>query len=136
MRLLTHNTMRNNTATATEASTLHITAVEVRVDEQTTPNTTTDTNAQKQREIEFAKHVLPILNWSTLIQGAKALGLDSLPLEITTDLANDEGFLQALYHVLMNVHLVRGMLKCSETGREFPVTDGIVNMMLEEDECE
>ena len=87
--------MRNNTATATEASTLHITAVEVRVDEQTTPNTTTDTNAQKQREIEFAKHVLPILNWSTLLQGAKALGLDSLPLEITTDLANDEGFLQA-----------------------------------------
>jgi uncharacterized protein YbaR (Trm112 family) len=35
---------------------------------------------------------------------------------------------------VMNVHLVDGMLTCSITGREFPVSDGIVNMMLEEEE--
>jgi multifunctional methyltransferase subunit TRM112 len=60
----------------------------------------------------------------------------SLPPTVTTELAEDEGFLRALYHVLMNVHLVDGMLTCEVTGREFPVTDGIVNMMLEEHECE
>jgi multifunctional methyltransferase subunit TRM112 len=36
----------------------------------------------------------------------------------------------------MNIHLVQGMLTCPVTGREFPVTDGIPNMMLEEEECE
>ena len=55
---------------------------------------------------------------------------------MTPELASDDGFLRALYHVLMDVHLVNGMLTCPDTGREFPVTDGIVNMMLEEGECE
>jgi len=64
------------------------------------------------------------------------MGLDSLPPSVTPELAQDEGFLRALYHVLMNVHLMNGMLTCRETGREFPVTDGIVDMMLEENECE
>ena len=46
------------------------------------------------------------------------------------------GFCRHCIMCLMNVHLVNGMLTCSETGREFPVTDGIVNMMMEESECE
>lgn len=133
MKLLTHNVMRNNTAATSQSeSPLRITATQVRVDE---PSSNDDADAQR-REIEFAKHTLPILNWESLLQGAKAMGLDSLPPAVTPELAQDEGFLRALYHVLMNVHLVNGMLTCSETGREFPVTDGIVNMMLEEQECE
>lgn len=133
MRLLTHNVMRSNTAAASGSqSALRITATEVRVDE---PASDADADALR-REVEFAKHTLPILDWEALLQGAKAMGLDSLPPAVTPELANDEGFLRALYHVLMNVHLVNGMLTCSETGREFPVTDGIANMMLEENECE
>jgi len=125
--------MRNNTAAAKHSeSPLRITATQVRVDE---PASNDDPDAQK-REIEFAKHTLPIIKWDSLLQGASALGLNSLPPKVTPELANDEGFLRALYHVLMNVHLVNGMLTCRETGREFPVTDGIVNMMLEENECE
>mmetsp|Transcript_40474 Transcript_40474/g.84695 ORF Transcript_40474/g.84695 Transcript_40474/m.84695 type:complete len:134 (-) Transcript_40474:474-875(-) len=133
MRLLTHNVMRNNTSAASHSEApLRITATQVRVDEPN--NNSSDDN--ERREIEFTKHTLPILNWNSLLQGASAMGLDSLPPSVTPELANDEGFLRALYHVLMNVHLVNGMLTCSETGREFPVTDGIVNMMLEEEECE
>jgi multifunctional methyltransferase subunit TRM112 len=49
-------------------------------------------------------------------------------------LANDPDFLKALYHVLMNVHLVEGMLTCPVTGREFPVENEIPNMMLDEAE--
>ncbi|KAL7528753.1 hypothetical protein ACHAXR_005141, partial [Thalassiosira sp. AJA248-18] len=121
------------TAAASQSnSPLRITATQIRVDE---PTSNDDADSQR-REIEFSKHTLPILNWDSLLQGAKAMGLDSLPPSVTPELANDEGFLRALYHVLMNVHLVNGMLTCSETGREFPVTDGIVDMMLEENECE
>lgn len=133
MRLLTHNVLRNNTKAANGSNApLRITATEVRVDEPTTNN---DPDAQR-REIEFAKNMLPALNWDTLIEGAKSMGLDSLPPSVTPELANDEGFLRALYHVLMDVHLVNGMLTCTETGREFAVTNGIANFMLEEDECE
>jgi multifunctional methyltransferase subunit TRM112 len=55
---------------------------------------------------------------------------------LTVELADDSSFLQALYHILMNVHLIKGMLTCPVTGKEFPVTDGIPKMMLEEEECE
>jgi multifunctional methyltransferase subunit TRM112 len=133
MRLLTHNVLRNSTAAAKGSnSPLRITATEVRVDEQTNNNNP----YAERREVEFARNILPALNWETLIEGAKAMGLDSLPPSVTPELANDEGFLRALYHVLMDVHLIAGVLTCTETGREFAVTNGIVNMMLEENECE
>jgi multifunctional methyltransferase subunit TRM112 len=64
------------------------------------------------------------------------MGIQALPPALTEEMANDPEFLQALYHILMNVHLIKGMLTCPETGREFPVLDGIPNMILEEDECE
>jgi multifunctional methyltransferase subunit TRM112 len=129
MRLLTHNVLRNNSATSTGAKALKITPVEVRVDEPTPDSST------QEREITFVKSLLPSLDWETLRSGAKAMGLDSLPPAVNPEIAQDEVYLPALYHVLMDVHLVNGMLTCEETGREFPVTDGIVNMMLEESEC-
>lgn len=64
------------------------------------------------------------------------MGIKTLPSNLTETLAQDPNFLKALYHILMNVHLVKGMLTCPVTGREFPVTEGIPNMVLEEDECE
>jgi multifunctional methyltransferase subunit TRM112 len=144
MRLLTHNVMRNNASAASSAkSPPRITAAtKVRVDESAASASSAggddddDFAAASRREVEFARHVLPILDWESLVQAASAMGLMSLPPSVSTDLAEDEGFLRALYHVLMNVHLVDGMLTCEVTGREFPVTDGIVNMMLEEHECE
>jgi len=137
MRLLTHNVLRNNTAAAKSKNTnspLLITATEIRVDEPTCASSSDP--AQQQREIAFAKNILPSLDWPTLLQGAKAMGLESLPPMVTPELAADEGFLRALYHVLMDVHLVNGMLTCPDTGREFPVTDGIVDVMLQESECD
>jgi multifunctional methyltransferase subunit TRM112 len=64
------------------------------------------------------------------------VGIATLPPILTDNLARDPAFLQALYHVLMNVHVIRGMLTCPKTGREFPIQDGIPNMILEEEECE
>ena len=64
------------------------------------------------------------------------MGISTLPPTLTDALVEDPLFLRALYHILMNVHLVKGMLTCPVTGREFPVQDGIPNMMLEEEECE
>lgn len=131
MRLLTHNTMKNNTKDADgKGFPLRITAVEVKVVDNP------DATNVGQREIDFVKHTLPVLDWPALVQGAAQLGIPTLPPQLTEQLAQDPAFLQALYHILMNVHLVKGMLTCPASGREFPVTDGIANMMLEEEECE
>lgn len=131
MRLLTHNTMRNNSGEAKgKGFPLRITAVEVKVLDNP------EAGAAEQRDIEFVKKMLPILEWPALVQAASQMGIATLPPTLTTDLAESQAFLQALYHILMNVHLIKGMLTCPVTGREFPVTDGIPNMMLEEEECE
>lgn len=71
-----------------------------------------------------------------LRKGAAELGIPTLPAVLTEDLAQDNDFLIALYYVLMNVHLVQGVLTCPITGRDFPVTNEIPNMILEEEECE
>jgi multifunctional methyltransferase subunit TRM112 len=129
MRLLTHNTLRNNSEAAKgKGFPLKITSTEIRVDEPTADSDGSD--------VRFVKGILNILEWQTLVQAASQMGLSTLPAILTDDLAHDENFLRALYHVLMNVHLINGILTCPETGREFPVTDGVLNMMLEEEECE
>lgn len=132
MRLLTHNTLRNNSNDAKgKGYPLEINAVEIRVDDSS------EVGSDPDREEKFVKGVLGMLDWSVLIQAAAQMGLKNLlPPVLTDEMAESPEFLRALYHVLMNVHLVRGLLKCPDTGREFPVTNGIIDFMLEEDECE
>jgi multifunctional methyltransferase subunit TRM112 len=126
-----HNTMRNNSADADgKGYPLKITAVEVRVDNSS------EVGTDPAREIAFVKGILGMLDWKILVQGAAEMGLNTLPRTLSEELASDEGFLRALYHVLMNVHLVKGMLTCPDTGREFPVTDGMPNFSMNEEECE
>ena len=55
------------------------------------------------------------------------MGIPTLPPTLTEELAADTTFLLALYHVLMNVHLVQGMLTCPATGRKF---DGTVARVI------
>jgi multifunctional methyltransferase subunit TRM112 len=45
-----------------------------------------------------------------------------------------DAFLQKLHHVLLEVEVQEGSLVCPETGRRFPISDGIPNMLLNEDE--
>eukprot|EP00591_Stephanopyxis_turris_P001325 CAMPEP_0195527604 /NCGR_PEP_ID=MMETSP0794_2-20130614/29408_1 /TAXON_ID=515487 /ORGANISM="Stephanopyxis turris, Strain CCMP 815" /LENGTH=125 /DNA_ID=CAMNT_0040658561 /DNA_START=165 /DNA_END=542 /DNA_ORIENTATION=+ len=122
--------MRNNSAAAKgKGFPLKITATEIRVDEGAGEE-------DKEREISFVKGILGMLEWNALVQAASSMGLTTLPAALTEELAADPEFLRALYHVLMNVHLVQGILTCPDTAKEFPVSNGIVNFMLEEDECE
>eukprot|EP00554_Chaetoceros_debilis_P006018 CAMPEP_0194073226 /NCGR_PEP_ID=MMETSP0149-20130528/733_1 /TAXON_ID=122233 /ORGANISM="Chaetoceros debilis, Strain MM31A-1" /LENGTH=128 /DNA_ID=CAMNT_0038753215 /DNA_START=135 /DNA_END=521 /DNA_ORIENTATION=- len=123
--------MRNNTEEAKGGGwPLKITAIEVRVDDAN------DVGSDPKNELSFIKGILGMLEWSTLVQGASQMGLNTLPKVLTEEMAADEDFLRALYHVLMNVHLVRGMLTCPDTGREFPVTNSIIDFSMEEQECE
>ena len=63
MRLITHNTLRNNTKEAEgKGFPLKISAVEVKVVDNP------DAGAVGERELGFVKHMLPVLDWPALVQ--------------------------------------------------------------------
>lgn len=79
---------------------------------------------------------------------------EGLPENPPDDYESHEEFLKSAHHVLMEVYsctcmyqsmmlytvcvleieVVEGDLECPESGRKFPVTNGIPNMLLREDE--
>ena len=54
---------------------------------------------------------------------------ESLPKDLPEKFAEDEGFLKALHHVLLEVEIIEGTLVCPETGKRFPVKEGIPSML-------
>jgi multifunctional methyltransferase subunit TRM112 len=46
----------------------------------------------------------------------------------------DIAALKHLFRALFEIHVIEGFLVCPDTGREFPIRDGIPNMILHEDE--
>ena len=84
---------------------------------------------------EFISRVIPTLDWPEVVKAAQQLGqLDDLPVELVPDYENNPDFLKKAHHVLMEIDIINGDLVCPETGRKFPVSDGIPNMLLNEDE--
>jgi len=66
MRLLTHNTLRNNTAEASKGGfPLKITATEIRVDDNI------ENGEDSEREIMFVRSVLEVLDWPALVKVRK-----------------------------------------------------------------
>ena len=53
----------------------------------------------------------------------------TLPNTVPTNFAEDEAFLLALHHVLMEIEIVDGQLVCPETAKKFPIKDGIPSML-------
>lgn len=42
--------------------------------------------------------------------------------------------MRLVHKLLLDVHVREGALICPETGRRFPISDGIPNLLLHEDE--
>ena len=57
-----------------------------------------------------------------------------LPQEAPKEDENDESILKSIHHALIEVEVIEGKLVCPESGREFPISNGIPNMLLNEDE--
>jgi multifunctional methyltransferase subunit TRM112 len=83
---------------------------------------------------DFLRHIFPRLRWDALKEGAEAMGAGPLPEMVTEEMLQDDTFLQQFHHALLEVHLEEGALICPETGRRFGVTQGIPNLLLQEDE--
>lgn len=122
MRLLTHNMLSSNIKGVTNGFPLLIEAekvIERRV----------DLNA------DFLKNMFAKIEWKPLVDAAKAMGYAELPDETPEPAAlESEELLSKFHHALLEIHLEEGALVCPETGRKFPVSKGIPNMLLHEDE--
>ncbi|XP_061225443.1 multifunctional methyltransferase subunit TRM112-like protein [Neopsephotus bourkii] len=84
----------------------------------------------------FVARLVPRLRWGALLEAAESLGHPSnLPPEPTPDYEGDEAFLRRVHHVLLEVEVLEGFLQCPDSGRQFPISRGIPNMLLREEEA-
>jgi multifunctional methyltransferase subunit TRM112 len=87
---------------------------------------------------ELVVRLLPKLQYATLLEAARQLSgkcdelLPELPAELGKEL--DDATISALHTILLDVHVLEGNLTCPDTGRKFPIKEGIPNMILHEDE--
>ncbi len=95
----------------------------------------------KVREVdynsEFVSKLLPKLDWAEVCRAAASIDQlgDLKPEDVEKPgHESDEEFLKKAHHVLLEVEVINGELICPETGRSFPISDGIPNMLLNEDE--
>ena len=84
---------------------------------------------------DFMRHILPTIDWEGLLIAATAVGLEGFPAAYSESLDNDEEFLMALHRLLIDVRIQKATLICPESGRTFPVENGIPDMRIPESEC-
>ena len=85
---------------------------------------------------EFMRHILPSMEWSAILLAAEAVGMPGLPIELDVAFMSDDSFLEALHHLLLDIHILEGCLICSESGRRFPIKNGVPNMNLPESDVQ
>ena len=98
----------------------------------------TDIVSHVFHSLELVEKILRKTQLSALQSAAKNLKLKGKWLEVTdisveTILA-DNDMLRELHNLLFEIHVQEGSLICPESGRKFPIKDGIPNMLLHEDE--
>ncbi|XP_068309570.1 multifunctional methyltransferase subunit TRM112 homolog A-like [Pyrus communis] len=121
MRLLTHNMLSSNIKGVTNGFPLRI-EIEKVVEKPVDFNP------------EFLRNMFPKIEWKALVNAARSMGYVELPEEVEPSTLYSEDFLRKFHHALLELHLEEGALVCPETGRRFPVSKGIPNMLLHEDE--
>jgi len=123
MKLLTHNMLTSSIIKGVKKGfPLKIEASEVR-----------------EHQIDFnpdvVAKIIPKVEWPALHEAAESLGKSAdLPSEVAPEFESNEDFLKKAHHVLLEVEVLEGSLICPETGRKFPISNGIPNMLLKEDE--
>jgi multifunctional methyltransferase subunit TRM112 len=123
MRLITHNMLRSNVKGVESGFPLRIEADKVEVSEVDFSD-------------DFVRGLLSggRVDWGALRSGSEELRLEDLPAQVTEELLESENFLRLVHHALLEVHVIEGALVCPESGRKFPISEGIPNMLLNEDE--
>ncbi|CAL1546494.1 unnamed protein product [Lymnaea stagnalis] len=123
MKLLTHNMLTSNIIKGvTKGFPLKIVPVQVEIKD-------VDYNPA------FVVRTLSKVDWPALHQAAVETGFgDGLPETLGENFQQDEELLKKIHNALLQVEVIQGELVCPESGRKFPITNGIPNMLLQEHE--
>ncbi|KAJ6577363.1 hypothetical protein B0H19DRAFT_556341 [Mycena capillaripes] len=81
---------------------------------------------------DFLRGFIPKLEWPALVGAARELGDTSLPDQPPEML--DDDFLKTLHHVLLEIHVEEGIMICPNCKHNYPISNGIPNMLLAEHE--
>lgn len=87
---------------------------------------------QTEYNHEFLQKMLKKIDYDALKEAAKVCG-QQLPESIPDSMTPEEG-LKAIHKALFDIEVIQGSLVCPESGRKFPISDGIPNMLCNEDE--
>ncbi|KOB73288.1 Uncharacterized protein OBRU01_10972 [Operophtera brumata] len=125
MKLITHNMLTSKCLKGVLTGyPLAINAIDVKVNE-------VDYNP------EFITRIIPKLDWEVLWTAADSIGhSEGLPKVIEPKYEENEEFLKKAHKVLLEVEVEEGHLTCPESGRQFPISKGIPNMLLTEAEVQ
>lgn len=85
---------------------------------------------------DFVARMIPKVEWEVLLEAADHLHLIEVPKGPIQGYEQDETFLRKMHHVLLEVEVLEGTLQCPESGRMFPISRGIPNMLLSSEETE
>lgn len=139
MRLLTHNYLQSNVKGTDKGYPLNIEPSKIEYEES-------------PMDTEFVRALLPKINYKALLYAIQQISplcatekidIPELPDSIEVSSGEDgtlgtacidETLLRKIHTMLFDVHVVEGHLVCPGTGRRFPITMGIPNMILHEDE--
>lgn len=92
---------------------------------KTNTNTTSTSTPISEAETKYNQKLQSKMKW---------LKEYEFPAVFDAKLLTDEDFLQACHYALLEIQITSGFLQCPESGRKFPIIDGIPNMLLREDE--
>jgi multifunctional methyltransferase subunit TRM112 len=121
MRLLTHNMMMCNRKQCSGGFPLKIVV-------RDSKNTETEFNPN------HIKAMLSRIDYDALVQTANSLGLGLLPPSYNQSDLDEDMFLRAVHESIMDFHVEEGELVCPKCDRKFPISMGIPNMLLHDDE--
>lgn len=100
------------------------------VDEKSEEATTAESS---EFQPELVRQLLAKLDWEALVKTAEQFGLP-LPPNFTEADKTDEHFLRAVHEAVIEFHVLEGKLVCPVCTREYPISNGIPNMLLQDDE--
>jgi uncharacterized protein YbaR (Trm112 family) len=61
------------------------------------------------------------------------MGIKGLPDSLPENIVENEKALKALHEILLETHIIQGELKCSKCNKKYPISNGILNMLIRED---
>ena len=85
---------------------------------------------------DFIARMIPKVEWAALLEAADTVHLVEVPKEPIQGYERKEEFLRKMHHELLEVEVLEGTLQCPESGRLFPISHGIPNMLLSDEETE